>query len=117
MNKSDFIFISIVAIISVILLILVKSSSNGNIANVYYENNIIKKIDLNKDSSYEVEGYNGIIKIEVKSKQIRVVSETSLYHLCSKQGFVSSSLEPIICLPNKVVIKIESDSNIDTVVR
>ena len=119
MNKSDLILITIVFVISVILIvILMNNSSSGNYAFVYYENKIIKKIDLSKNDIYKVDGYNGEVVIEVKNHKIGVINETSPYHLCSKQGFVSSSLEPIVCLPNKIVIKIEEENTeLDAVVR
>ena len=117
MNRSDIKLILILFIISLIFYVLLRQSNNGEYANVYYENNIIKKIDLKKDDIYIVEGYNGEIKIEVKNNKIRVVEETSFYNICSKKGFVSSSLDPIICLPNKVVIKIESSNELDAIVR
>ena len=56
------------------------------------------------------------MKIEVKNKKIRVITENSPLHLCSKQGFISKSYETIVCLPNKIVIKIENDKNLDGVV-
>ena len=113
MNKSDIILMLIVITITLLLFIFLKQDKS-NVANVYYENNIIKTIDLNKDEFYKVEGYNGEVLIEVKNNKIRVIKETSPYNLCSKQGFVDSV--PIICLPNKIIIKIEK-TDIDAVVR
>lgn len=113
MNKSDIILILTLSIF-ISFSFLVFKPNKSNIANVYYENNIIKTIDLNKDAFYNVEGYNGIVLIEVKNKKIRVKKEKSPNNLCSKQGFVDSV--PIICLPNKIIIKIET-SDIDAVVR
>ena len=119
MNKSDTRLLIIVIIISIILFGITKlNNKKGTYALVYYENKIIEKIDLNIDDKYTISGYNGNVVIEVKDNEIGVIEETSPYHLCSKQGFISSSLNPIICLPNKIVIKIESEEQqIDTVVR
>ena len=55
------------------------------------------------------EGKNGTWKkqqviIEVKDNRIRVKKETSPLHICSKQGYSKSV--PIICLPNKIIIKL-----------
>ena len=47
---------------------------------------------------------------------IRVKEETSKYHICSKQGFVKDNT-PIICMPNKIIIKIDYKENLDSVVR
>jgi hypothetical protein len=89
-------------------------------AYVYYDNKLIKTIDLSIDGTreYNIEGYNGNITIETKKNKIRVKDEISPHHLCSKQGWVSSPLESIICLPNKVIIKIEAtQKEVDAVIR
>jgi hypothetical protein len=122
MNKYDIILISIVLVV-MLLLIGVPSLINSNNASkalVYYDNKLIKTIDLSiqDKKEYTVKGYNGDIIIETQQNRIRVKKETSPLHLCSKQGWVSSNLEPIVCLPNKIVIKIISaDDELDAVVR
>lgn len=109
MNKNDIKLVVIVLIVIVLLFSLTLFKKKANIANVYYENELILEIDLSINKTYEVDGYNGKIKIEVLNNQIRVVEENSPYHLCSKQGFVSKSGESIICLPNKIIIELPSD--------
>ena len=118
MNKNDFKLILILVLISLIFITYFKVFNNekSNEAQVYYENEVVLKIDLTKDSEYDVEGYNGNIHIVVKDNKIKVDEENSPKHLCSKQGFISSSNESIVCLPNKVVIKILSKDDIDIVV-
>lgn len=118
MNKKDLLLIGLILVISLSLYFIFKSIDAGDYAYVYYENKIIKKINLSIDDIYTVEGYNGDVVIEVNSNKIRVIEEDSPYHLCSKQGYVSSPLQPIICLPNKIVIKIiDERESVDTVVR
>ena len=97
------------------MLVLFKDNSNNEIL-VYYEDKIIKRINPNIDNTYTVEGYLGDVVIEVKDKKVRVKEETSPYHLCSKQSFISNSYTPIICLPNKIVIKFSQKEDIDEVV-
>ena len=109
MNKNDIKLIVIVLIVIILLFSLTLFRKKANIANVYYENELILEIDLSINKIYEVDGYNGKVKIEVLNNQIRVVNENSPYHLCSKQGFVSKSGESIICLPNKIIIELPSD--------
>ena len=109
MNKNDIKLVVIVLIVIVLLFSLTLFRKKANIANVYYENDLILEIDLSINKTYEVDGYNGKVKIEVLNNQIRVVEENSTYHLCSKQGCVSKSGESIICLPNKIIIELPSD--------
>lgn len=114
MNKRDIMLISVVLIIAIIFIFIKKISfKESNYAYVYYENKEILEIDLNINDTYIVNGYNGDVVIEVLNKKIRVKEENSPLHICSKQGFVSDST-PIICLPNKIVIKIEEKEELDT---
>ena len=109
MNKNDIKLIIAILFFIILLFSLTLIRKKANIANVYYENKLILEIDLSINKTYEVDGYNGKVKIEVLNNQIRVVEENSPYHLCSKQGFVSKSGESIICLPNKIIIELPSD--------
>ena len=113
MNKNDIKLIFIVLLIVILLFSLSLLRKEANVANVYYENDLILKIDLNINNTYEVEGYNGKVVIEVLNNKIRVVEENSPYHLCSKQGFIDKSGESIICLPNKIIIELPNNE-IDT---
>lgn len=117
-NKHDIILIIvIVCISSVVIIINNLKSKQGTNALVYYDNKLIKKIDLSIDKTYNVKGYNGNVKIIVKDNKIKVDEEKSPLHLCSKQGYISKSHETIVCLPNKIVIEIDSKKIVDTVVK
>lgn len=122
MNKSDLkLIIGVVLIVIVFFLVKFINNDNENKkAFVYYENKLVKTIDLSISGTnyYNIKGYNGNIKIETLNKRIRVVEEKSPLHLCSKQGWVSSTQDVIICLPNKVVIKIKAqETSLDAIVR
>ena len=120
MNKSDIILISVILVIVSLIFTFFKLTQNKNVSNalVYYDNELVLKIDLNKKiSNYKVKGFNGDISITAGDAKIKVDTESSPLHLCSKQGFISKSYETIVCLPNKIVIKLEEDSNLDVVAK
>ncbi len=106
MNKYDYIFISIILVISIILFILLNNNSS-NYAYVYYDNNLVNTIPLNINKEYEVDGYNGKVILEVSNNKLRVKEEISPLHICSKQGWMNRGT--IVCLPNKIVINFEND--------
>ena len=62
---------------------------------------------------YIVTGVNGDVVIEYKNNKVRVIDEISPQHICQVQGWSSSPLTPITCLPNNVVIIIEADKGDD----
>ncbi|MDD4644245.1 MAG: NusG domain II-containing protein, partial [Bacilli bacterium] len=106
---------------SVVFLLFKAMDNNGSKeAHVYYDNDLILKIDLdiNEVKEYKVEGLNGDVILEAKKGKVRVKEEISPLNLCSNQGFIQSSYEVIVCLPNKIIVKIvEKDKNIDVIVR
>lgn len=91
------------------------SKSSNLTAYVYYQNDLVLTIDLSvlpeEITTYEVEGYNGNITIAAKHNAVAVIKENSPYHLCSQQGFISSTNQSLICLPNKVYIKLLGNTN------
>lgn len=121
MNKSDLKLIII--LVGVCFLVLlgfnVFEKKDKKTALVYYNSDLILKIDLQiKDKKeYVVNGYNGKVKIIASNGKVKVANENSPLHLCSKQGYISKSYETIVCLPNKITIKISSDTSLDAVVK
>lgn len=118
LTKADRILIVILMLVSFLsLFFLMQQTTQANKADVYVKEEKVLSIDLNKDGHYSVDGTNGKVEIEVKDHAIRVTQENSPHHLCSRQGFVSDSNVPIVCLPNETVIQIEGDTKEDTVIQ
>ena len=121
MNKNDLRLIIVVLFITLGIfgsLYLFKNQNSKN-ALVYYEDELIMTLDLSlkEEREYKVMGYNGEMIIKTKDNKIKVEEENSPLHLCSKQGWIENSYEVIVCLPNKIIIKIEDKDEIDTVVK
>lgn len=117
MNKSDIKLVVILfAIILIILVIINVTKKEGTTAHVYYKDEIILTIDLNIDGEYVVDGELGDVVLEVNDKMIRVKSENSPRNICSKEGFIHDSTKALICLPNKIIVKIVGENEIDGVV-
>lgn len=121
MNKSDLKLIVIVIIIIFMCFISFKflDKKESKKAIVYYENKEILTIDLNDKEKkiYEVDGFNGKVKIVTLDGKVKVEQEKSPLNLCSKQGYIRASYESIVCLPNKITIKIEAKAYVDTIVK
>ena len=82
------------------------NNKTGDIAEVYYRDDLILTIDLKKEGEYVVEGELGEVVLEVKNNKIRVKKENSPRNICSKEGFIKDSSRSLICLPNKIIVKI-----------
>ena len=120
MNKQDIILITVILAIVGAIVLAFKITEKKNISNalVYYEDKVVLTIDLTlEEQEYVVDGYNGLVTITAGNGKVKVEDEDSPLHLCSKQGYISKSYESIVCLPNKIVIKLEDDSSLDAIVK
>jgi hypothetical protein len=117
MNKSDIKLVIILGIIVIVIFIFINvTKEDGSMAEVFYKDKLVLTIDLNVDSEYIVDGELGDVVLEVKDKKIRVKSENSPRNICSREGYIGDSSRTLICLPNKVIVKIVGESEIDGVV-
>ena len=118
-KRNDYILIGILFIILLCICVSLEfMKKKGSTAIVYYKNEAILTIPLHTDiTTYEVMGENGIVEIVAGNGKIKVEEENSPLHLCSRQGWVDSSTQTIVCLPNKIVIKIEDEQELDGVVK
>jgi len=132
MRKFDYILIISIIIISLsayflMRLFLVSSSINDGTAVVLYQDKPILEIylidgtydiididsvvSIDEDNFiYTVTGNNGNVVIEYKNNKVRVIDEISPKHICQAQGWSSSPLTPLTCLPNNVVIIVENNN-------
>lgn len=132
MKRNDIkliIVLSIIALISVVAVQVFQNrqSLDDGLAIITYENREILRLYLEDGSSevildeyvhsaddeagvYVVEGKLGDVTIhyDASDHTVYVEDETSPQNICQKQGKTNSTLKPLTCLPNEVVIRIET---------
>ena len=114
--KNDIILVGIVLFVATLSLILfnVLSKKDNLEALIYVNDELVETIDLSKLGDevveFRVDGEDGEVVIEAKYNAIRIVHATCPQSYCKKQGFSSSTHEPIICIPNKIYIKLVSNN-------
>ena len=82
-----------------------------DLARIYVSGELIQEMDLaSKDEffTFVVESENGCNTIGVEKGRIRVVDADCPDGLCVRQGWISKGSSVIVCLPNRLVIQIES---------
>ncbi len=130
MNKTDFsnnkiktsVWIFIITILFAVSLalslFLYFHKSAGTIANIYIDGNYIMSIDLSLVTEPFTktidcgDGKTNIILVEPGT--ICIIDANCADHTCIKTGRISNSAEPIVCLPHRLVIKIEKKSGTGT---
>lgn len=119
-SKREIIIISLILIISLLGYVFVNTREQGSIARIEVSQKLYGSYDLSIDQNIAVNDPEGLvlIKCEIKDKKIYVVSSTCPDKICINQGNIGSSGQTIVCLPNKIVIKvINSDEPIDGVLK
>lgn len=103
------------------MLIIKYAGSDGTVAEVYKNGDLVYSVDLSTvTESYtftvgdDQDGWN---TISVEPGRIRVSDASCHNHNCIETGWIGSGIKPIVCLPNKLVIKIsgDADSGVDAI--
>lgn len=123
-KAGDLILVALVVAASVVSLLLVLGAGAGEMgttAIVEVNGEEVKRIELGSGldtRTYEIDGFQGPSVIEVKGGKVRMKRSTCRDKLCIGMGWVDSCGESIVCLPNRVVIRIAGERQshqVDTV--
>ncbi|MHC1694348.1 MAG: NusG domain II-containing protein [Eubacteriales bacterium] len=112
LKKGDIAVIIITALIGAGLIpLLFMGSQSANTARVYIDGQLHQTLRLDKDDEYEI-NKNGIeMTLAVKDGAVAVTHSNCRDKLCVHMGYISRGNRSIICLPNRVVIR--TDDNTD----
>ncbi len=89
-------------------------------AMIFLDGKVVKTVKL--DGHHEmipITSSNGYDLVEVSGNQVRIVEADCPDKLCVKQGWISRSPQQIVCLPNRVVVKVTNGKvlDVDTITR
>lgn len=112
--KNTKVWIFIIGIIFSVSLIssflIFKSPVKGTVANIYEDGICIKSIDLSnviEPFEFTIETDHGTNIISIEKDKISIIEADCSDQICVNQGWISNSVTPIVCLPHKIVIKLE----------
>lgn len=120
MKKNDFIMIGIILIIIVAGYLIINKVfiKEGQTVQVLVEGELIEAFSLDEDIEYKIESENGVNSLVIKDGTAYIEEASCPDKLCVHQKAISRAGESVICLPNKVVVKIAGDhSDVDSVAR
>ena len=91
--------------------VLLRPAGGGTVARVTLDGAVVEEIDLSsvKESyTFTVEGPGGFSNtIQVEPGRIRVEKADCPDQICVHQGYISDGSQPIVCLPNRLIIQIQ----------
>ena len=108
----------VIAILCGIRIYAVSHSSTGNgqalYADIYQSGELLETIRLytvTDEYTFEVPGEGGASNtVCVRPGSIAIISANCPDQICVHQGFISTSLLPITCLPNRLVIRVREEA-------
>ena len=117
--KGDFLAIGIVAVIAILVSILFWTkvgAEEGTMVSIYQDGALMKEISLNSDTEVVIEGvYKNVVT--VKDGKVAITKSDCPGIDCVHSGWIHESGRSIVCLPNRVELRIEGTSEVDFVVR
>ena len=114
-NRIWIVVFSFVALLCLgIWLFISNVSSPSRVVGIYKDGSLVEKIDLNSvtgEREITLSGDLGDNVILVSNGRIEMKSADCPDKICVEHGELKSSSSPIVCLPNKVVIKFEENTD------
>ncbi len=129
MKKLEKILVAIILLSSAIamgVMMISKSDDQNKNIVITVDNKVIEKISLNKANETSLYDFNfdsDIGSIETRNGRVRMLEmskEICPKSICSETGWIDNSYKSIVCLPNKIVVTIESEgqeNEVDMVAR
>ena len=117
--KADFLAIAIVAVIAILVSVVFWTSigeKEGSMVSVYQDGTLVREIPLDSDTEFVIEGaYENVVTI--KDRKAAITKSDCPGTDCVHSGWIHEAGRSIVCLPNRVEIRIEGASEVDFVVR
>lgn len=102
-KKGDIILL-VVVVLLVALTIYFALKTDAGEADVYVEGNLVYRLDLDKDATVDV--LDGKVQIKIQNGKAFVAKSDCKNQLCVHAQPIGKEGGVIVCLPNKVVIKV-----------
>ena len=109
------VIIMLVLLGSIAAAVILNRSGSGPRTAVICCGDVRHELSLDKDGLFRFDGIDA--DFEVKNGKIRMTEVSCPDKLCEKTGYIGSSGQSIICVPNKITVSVAgSDESIDVTV-
>ncbi|MBQ6867052.1 MAG: NusG domain II-containing protein [Clostridia bacterium] len=117
-KKADILILIAALVMAVgIIMYFAQTEADGKTAIILKDGREINRIDLDSAEKYEITvGGEYTNKIVCENGSISVTESTCPGGVCVSSGSISEAGRSIVCLPNRVEIRITGSSDVDVVV-
>jgi hypothetical protein len=114
MTPGDWVLIVGLVLISFVsIFIISKFVSRGATAVVEVDGVAVGRVDLSIDAQRSASGPLGVTIVQVRDGRVRVVESPCPHGICVRTGWVARAGEMIVCVPNRVVVRVEGEGDND----
>jgi len=106
LSFADLVLIALIVVLSIILMQTQWKDQRSLSVHVYKDGKLIGQYPLNKNRKIEIDEHN---TVEIVNGKALMQYADCPDKRCMKQG--ATSLMPIVCLPNRVVLEIKNPSS------
>ena len=107
-KKSDIILLIILVVIGLASTVLVAMSKTGGDTVIIEQNGkMYGKYSLFEDRTVTIEGKHSRNVVTIAGGKVVMSESTCKNQICARHSAISAGGESIICLPNRVVVRIE----------
>ncbi len=113
MKKKDLILIFVVILVIGLTFginYFVNTKSGENI-EIYVDNKLYKTYSIDDEEEIKIENKKGYNIVKIHDHGVEITDASCPDRVCIHSGFITKPSESIVCLPNKVHIKITTDDN------
>ena len=111
MKKKDFILIVVILLIAVVSFGInhFTNAKSGKQIEIYVDNELYKTYDIDDEDEFKIESEEGYNVVKIHNHGAQITEASCPDKVCIHEGFITKPSESIVCLPNKVHIKIITD--------
>ena len=94
------------AVFSMVALARAGNGGKGGVAVIEVNGRELHRVKLGEDRKITVRGSRGTSTVEFRGNRVRMLESTCRDKICVHTGWIDSAGQSVVCLPNRVVIRI-----------
>ena len=94
------------ALVVIFIIWLVNTSQIGSVAVVSYKNEEVKRLPLNTNTTYEIEGDVSLMHIVIENGYVYVLDSGCENQICVNHEKINKKNAVIACIPNSIIIEV-----------
>lgn len=115
MKKKDIFLVLIIIFVIIVLFVAnnIINEKESESIEIYVDNKIYKTIQVNGKEELEIDIGDKYNNVKIHDGGVEMTDASCPDKVCVNTGFISEASQRIVCMPNKVVIKIKTLDNVN----